>query len=131
MAVRDWLVAHCLAVWPGSQVAVDRPDGGLLLPSVRIVTKELEFESETVLVDRLEATFLIRARRAVATGIPSEALLADAQALRLQLLSSVNPAGVAQNPHVKSVQLGQRSPADGEFEVEVEFFCEICAEREV
>lgn len=129
VAVRGWIVDAIHAVWPGITVAVDAPDKDFGVPFARVVTRELEFYSDTVLVDRLEGTFEIRVRRAVASGVVADALLADAEGLRKELLADLNPAGVAELPMVKRVWIEQGSPCDEEFEMRMEFSCQICAER--
>lgn len=129
VAVRGFVVDAVHVVWPGIVVAVDTPEGDFGVPFARVVTKDLEFEPDSVLVDRLKVVFEILVRRSVASGVVSEALLADATALRSELLASVNPAGVAELPMVRRVWIEQGSAGDGEFDLKMEFLCELCAER--
>lgn len=127
--VRGFVVDAIQVVWPGIVVAVDAPESDYGVPFARVVTKELEFEPDSVLVDRLKIGFEITVRRSVVSGVVSEALLADAMALRSELLASLNPAGVAELPMVRRVWIEQRSVGDGEFELKMEFGCELCAVR--
>lgn len=127
--VRGFVVDAIQVVWPGIVVAVDAPECDHGLPFARVVTKELEFEPDSVLVDRLKVGFEIMVRRSVVSGVVSEALLADAMALRSELLASVNLAGLAELPMVRRVWIEQGSVGDGEFELKMEFGCELCAER--
>ncbi|MFM9872722.1 MAG: hypothetical protein ACKVQS_04560 [Fimbriimonadaceae bacterium] len=129
VAVRGSVVEAIQLVWPGITVAVDAPDKDFGIPFARVVTQELEFHSDSVSIDRLEVLFEIRIRRAVASGIVSEALLENAADLRVALLADLNPAGVAELPMVKKVWIEKGSQGDEEFELRMEFSCDICAER--
>lgn len=129
VAVRGFVVDAMQAVWPAIPVALDALEGDLGVPIARVVTRELEFHSDSVLVDRLVCLFEIRVRRLVESGVVSEALLGDAAAMRVALLADLNPAGVAELPMVRKVWIEQESVGDEEFELRMEFSCEICAER--
>ncbi len=129
VAVRGYVVDAIQLVWPGIVVAVDAPESDFGVPFARVVTQDLEFEPDSVMVDRLKAGFEILVRRSVALGVVSEALLVDAEALRNELLAAVSPAGVAELPMVRRVWIEQRSAGDGEFDLKMEFLCELCAER--
>lgn len=129
IAVRSWIVGAILEVWPEITVAVDAPERDIGLPVSRVVMRELEFHTDTVLLDRLEVLFEIRVRRAVGSGIVSDTLLSDAEGLREELLADLNPGGVAELPMVRRIWVEQSSPGDEEYEIRMEFSCVISAER--
>ncbi|QYK54415.1 MAG: hypothetical protein KF824_05830 [Fimbriimonadaceae bacterium] len=129
IAVRDWLVEAINEVWPGMLVATEKPERDFGVPFARVVTKYLEFHSETVKFDRLQTHFEIRVRREVTAGIVGNQLIADAESLRSELLGSANPAGVADSPLVTSVQIEQETPGDHEFDLLVNFSCWMSAAR--
>lgn len=129
IAVRDWLVESIHTVWPGMLVATEKPERDFGVPFARVSTKHLEFHSETVEYDRLQVQFAIRVRREVTAGIVGNQLIADAENLRLELLSSANPAGVADSPLVTGVQIEQDTPGDEEFDLLVNFSCWMSAAR--
>jgi len=130
IAVRDWLVESIHDVWPGILVATEQPDKDFGVPFARVVTKALDFHSETLESDRLQVQFELRIRRQVTAGIVGDQLIADAENLRLALLATANPAGVADSPMVDRVDIEQGTPGDGEYELLVAFSCNVCAERE-
>lgn len=129
LTVREFVMDSVQTVWPGILVAVDAPEKDFGVPLARVRSKELQFESDSILVDRLVICFEILVRRRVESGVVSEALLLDAEALRTELLADVNPAGVGELPMVTGIWLDQGSSGDEEFELRMEFMCEICAER--
>lgn len=129
IAVRDWLVESIHDVWPGILVATEQPDKDFGVPFARVVTKALDFHSETLESDRLQVQFELRIRRQVTAGIVGDQLIADAENLRSALLATANPAGVADSPMVDRVDIEQASPGDGEYELLVVFSCNVCAER--
>lgn len=129
IAVRDWLVEAVHTVWPGMLVATEKTERDFGVPFARVVTKLLEFHSETVEVDRLQVHFEIRVRREVTAGIVGDQLIADAENLRSELLRSANPAGVADSPLVTGVQIEQETPGDEEFDLLVNFSCWMNAAR--
>ncbi len=129
IAVRSFVVDAIHSVWPDMTVAVDAPEKDFGSSVARVVTRELEFHSDSVLVDRLEVLFEIRVWRDVENGVVSEALLADAEQLRAALLAELNPAEVGELPLVRKVWIEQGTLGEEEFEMRMEFSCDICAER--
>lgn len=129
IAVRDWLVESIHAVWPGILVTTEKPERDYGVPFARVITKRLEFHSETVESDRLQVQFDIRIRLEVTTGIIGDQLIANAESLRSELLGSANPAGVADSPLVTQVLIEQDSPGDQEYDLLVTIICWICAAR--
>jgi len=129
IAVRDWLVEAIHTVWPGMLVATEKPERDFGVPFARVITKQLDFHSETVETDRLQVQFDIRICRDITSGIVGNQLISDAENLRSELLSTANPAGAADSPLVTQVQIEQDSPGDQEFDLLVSFSCWICAAR--
>lgn len=130
LAIRDWVGATVRGIWPGITVAYDQPALDPGVPMAMINIKEVEFRPDTVSTDRLNLAIVATVRRMVATGGVSNALLADAGALRSALLSSPNPADVGDSPLVGRVEVRPGRPGYAEPELSLEFHCSMSAGRQ-